>query len=106
MSYLLQIWITLQLNAPSTIRVSNLAAPGELPTWDPTIAGATTADEFDLATNSPIVEMIPFQDSLAIYTEDSIFNYLSQVTQVFLSLSSSLLQDVGCYLFAAEQSLR
>ena len=62
------------ISAPSTVRVSNLAARGQLPTWDATYAGATSGDEFDLSTNSPIVDMIPFQDSLAIYTTDSVFN--------------------------------
>ena len=57
---------------PSTVRVSNLAARGAVPSWNATYAGATTADEFDLATNSPIVDMVPFQDAMAIYTSDSI----------------------------------
>ena len=60
------------LYGPATVRVSNLAARGAVPSWDATYAGATTADEFDLATNSPIIDMVPFQDSMAIYTSDSI----------------------------------
>lgn len=59
------------IEAPNTIRVSNLAARGALPTWDPQLTGATTADEFDLATNSPIIDMVPLQGGMAIYTEDS-----------------------------------
>lgn len=58
---------------PSTLRVSNLATRGAIPNWDATYAGATNADEFDLATNSPIIDMIPFQDAMAVYTTDSIW---------------------------------
>ena len=58
--------------APGTIRVSNLAARGEMPTWDPQIAAATTADEFELATNDPVIDMIPFQDSLIVYCQNSV----------------------------------
>ena len=58
--------------APGTIRVSNLAARGVLPTWDPNLPGATTADEFDLATNEEVVDMLPFQDNLIIYCTNSI----------------------------------
>ena len=61
------------LFGPSTLRVSNLAARGAVPSWDATYAGATTGDEFDLATNSPIVDMLPFQDAMAVYTTDSIW---------------------------------
>ena len=59
--------------AQSTLRVSNLAARGAIPNWDANYAGATTGDEFDLATNSPIIDMIPFQDAMAVYTTDSIW---------------------------------
>ena len=58
--------------APGTIRVSNLAARGEMPTWDPQIAAATTADEFDLATNDQILEILPFQDRVLVYCDNSI----------------------------------
>ena len=58
--------------APGTIRVSNLAARGQMPTWDPQLAAATTADEFELATNDPVLEMIPFQNSLLIYCQNSV----------------------------------
>lgn len=58
--------------APGTIRVSNLAARGEMPTWDPQLAAATTADEFDLATNDEILEILPFQDRVLVYCDNSI----------------------------------
>lgn len=60
--------------APGTIRVSNLAAPGALPTWDPNENGATTADEFELAETDGIVDMVPFQDQLLIFTRSSVFS--------------------------------
>ena len=58
--------------APGTIRVSNLAARGEIPTWDPQAAAATTADEQDLSTNDPIVDMVPFQNRLLVYCTNSV----------------------------------
>lgn len=58
--------------APGTIRTSNLATRGELPTWDPNLAAANTADEFDLATNEEIVDMVEFQNDLYVYTRSSI----------------------------------
>ena len=71
------------IRAPGTIRVSNLAARGSLPTWNATYAGATSGDQFDLSTNSPVVDMVPFQDSLGIYTGNSF-------TQLRLTGNSSL----------------
>ena len=44
-----------------------------IPTWNATYTGATTGDEFDLATNSPIIDMLPFQDAMAVYTTDSVW---------------------------------
>lgn len=58
--------------APSTIRVSDPAAPGGFPsTWEPSLV-TTTADEFDLSTTSPILDMAELRGSMFIYAEDSI----------------------------------
>ena len=63
---------TPELNRPGSIRISTTGANGLPPsTWQP---GLTTefADEFDLATTSPIVDIVPLQGSAIIYTTDSI----------------------------------
>ena len=60
--------------APGTIRVSDLAAPGALPTWDPSGDDSTTADEFELSETDGIVDMVSFQDQLLIFTRNSIFS--------------------------------
>lgn len=58
--------------APSTIRISEPAAPGGFPsTWEPGVA-TVTADEFDLGTTSPILDMAELRGSMFIYAEDSI----------------------------------
>ena len=62
------------ISAPSTIRVSNFAANEDLPTWDPSVNSDAIAGEFALSTNSAIVDMLPFQDSMYVYTEDSVFS--------------------------------
>ena len=59
---------------PGTIRISGLAAPGDVPTWDPAGSSPTTEDEITLSETSGIVDMIPFQNKLLIYTSDSIFS--------------------------------
>ena len=60
---------------PSTIRISNVPAANALiPTW--TLSDSTVrnkASDFQLSTNSAIVDMVPFQNSMAIYTTDSIW---------------------------------
>ena len=57
-----------------TIRISNLATPGNLPTWDPTLAAATSADEFELADNGEIIDMVSLGDNLMIFTDNTIFS--------------------------------
>jgi hypothetical protein len=58
--------------APSSVRISDPAAPGGFPsTWMPSTL-TTTADEFDLSTTSPILDMAELRGSLFIYAEDSI----------------------------------
>ena len=60
--------------APGTIRISDQAAPGAIPiSWDPQANASDTADEFELADTEGIVDMVPLQNSLLIYTESSIF---------------------------------
>ena len=77
--------------APGTIRVSNLAARGEMPTWDPQLAAATTADEFDLATNDEILDLVPFQDRVFIYCDNSIHSLrLTGNTTIPVSVSQEL----------------
>ena len=47
--------------APGTIRVSNQAAPGAIPTlWDPISNSADTASEFEISETSGIVDLVPF----------------------------------------------
>ena len=60
--------------APGTIRISDRAAPGSIPTnWDPFADDSNTAEELELAETEGIVDMVPLQNSLLIYTESSIF---------------------------------
>jgi hypothetical protein len=59
-------------NMPGTIRISAQAAPGNIPSvWQP---GPTvdTADEFEISSTSPILEMRELRGNLFIYTTDSI----------------------------------
>ena len=58
--------------APGTIRVSNVAERGVLPTWDPNLAAANTAEEIDLSTNDEIIDMIPLKEELIVFCRNSI----------------------------------
>ncbi|HRV01169.1 MAG TPA: hypothetical protein P5539_05715 [Mesotoga sp.] len=59
-------------NAPSTIRISVQAAIGGFPTvWQPGLT-TDTADEFEVNTSSPIVDMLELRGNLMIYSSDSI----------------------------------
>jgi hypothetical protein len=58
--------------APGTIRISVQAAPGYIPTvWQP---GTTTdtADEFELSSTSPILEIADLRGNTFVYSSDSI----------------------------------
>lgn len=58
--------------APGTIRVSTQAATGNIPqTWEP---GTTTdtADEFELSSTSPILDMAELRGNMFVYSSDSI----------------------------------
>jgi len=58
--------------APSTIRVSVQAATGSVPSvWQPGLT-TDTADEFDLSSTSPILDMQELRGSMFIYSSDSI----------------------------------
>ena len=59
--------------APGTYRVSNQAAPGGIPTWDPLLDSADTAEDADASETSGFVDLIPFQNSLFMYSGDSVF---------------------------------
>jgi len=59
-------------NAPATIRVSTQAPTGGIPqTWQPGLT-ADTADEFELSSTSPILDMAELRGSMFIYCQDSI----------------------------------
>ena len=56
-----------------TIRTSDVAAPGEIPTnWNPFRVGVNTADEFILASTGTIQDMAELQGVLYVYTDSSI----------------------------------
>ena len=61
---------------PSTIRISNI--PVDLttpPTWTLSDSAVRNkAADFQLSTNAPIIDMIPFQGVMAVYTSDSIWH--------------------------------
>jgi len=58
--------------APSTVRVSVQAATGNIPTvWQPGIT-TDTADEFELNSTSPILDMAELRGNMFIYSSDSI----------------------------------
>jgi hypothetical protein len=58
--------------APGTIRVSVQAPTGGIPqTWQPGLT-ADTADEFELSSTSPVLDMAPLRGNMFIYTSDSI----------------------------------
>ena len=63
---------SIQRNA-GTIRVSNQAAAGALPTWDTSLGSADTSDEFELSENGEIKEMVSLGDNLMIFTNDDIY---------------------------------
>ncbi len=70
-------------NAPGTIRISVQAPTGSIPTvWQP---GTTTdtADEFELSSTSPILDMLELRGNLFVYSSDSIsIVALGNVTKV------------------------
>ena len=64
-------------NLPSTMRVSTRAAPGGFPqVWQPGLLGTTsTADEFELATSDPIVDILAIsRDQAIVYTTTTMWS--------------------------------
>ena len=63
--------LTMSQNFPGTIRLSTLAAAGDVPdTWEPLLTN--TADEFELSNTSAVQDIIPLQGQAIVYTTDSI----------------------------------
>lgn len=59
-------------SAPGTLRVSVQAATGAIPyTWAPG-STADTADEFELSSTSPILDMAELRGNMFVYSQDSI----------------------------------
>jgi len=59
-------------SAPGTIRISTQAATGGIPQiWMP---GTTTdtADEFELSSTSPVLDMLELRGNMVVYSQDSI----------------------------------
>jgi hypothetical protein len=67
-------------SAPGTIRVSVQAATGAIPTiWQPGLT-TDTADEFELSSTSPVLDMMELRGNMFVYSSDSI-NILTIGTQ-------------------------
>ncbi len=59
-------------NAPSTIRVSVQAATGAIPSiWQPGLT-TDTADEFEINSTSPILDLCELRGSMYVYSSDTI----------------------------------
>jgi len=59
-------------SAPGTVRVSTQAPTGGIPqTWEPGLT-TDTADEFELSSTSPVLDMAELRGNLFIYSSDSI----------------------------------
>ena len=59
-------------NAPGTVRVSTQAPTGGIPqTWEPGLT-TDTADEFELSSTSPVLDMAELRGNMFIYSSDSI----------------------------------
>lgn len=59
-------------NAPGTIRVSVQAPTGNIPqTWQPGLT-SDTADEFELSSTSPVLDMLDLRNNMFVYSSDSI----------------------------------
>lgn len=77
-----------------TVRVSNLAEPGQVPTsWDPFASGADTADEFELSSLGVVREMQPLQGQLLIYTSGSIHS-MSLTGNIAIPIAIGNITDV------------
>jgi len=58
--------------APGTIRISVQAATGSIPTiWQPGLT-TDTADEFELSSTSPILDMLELRGNMFVYSQEEI----------------------------------
>jgi len=58
--------------APGTIRISAQAATGNVPSvWEPGLT-TDTADEFELSSTAPVLDMAELRGSMFVYSQDSI----------------------------------
>ena len=84
-------------NAPGTIRISAQAPTGSVPNvWQP---GTTTdtADEFELSSTSPILDMLELRGNLFVYSSDSIsIVSLGNVTKVSKYSNSYGILNTDC----------
>jgi len=59
-------------NAPGTIRISVQAPTGNIPqVWQPGLT-SDTADEFELSSTSPVLDMLDLRNNMFVYSSDSI----------------------------------
>jgi hypothetical protein len=59
-------------NAPGTIRISTQAPTGNIPqVWQPGLT-TDTADEFELSSTSPVLDLLELRGSMFVYSQDSI----------------------------------
>lgn len=64
---------TIRRRMPGTIRTSDVAAPGVVPSnWNPFRNGANTADEFILSSTGKVQDLAELQGVLYVYTDNSI----------------------------------
>lgn len=60
-------------NQPGVIRISDVAAPGSIPSnWNPYSVGVSTAEEFQLSTTGIVQDIVQLQGNLFVYTNNSI----------------------------------
>jgi hypothetical protein len=84
-------------SAPGTIRVSVQAPTGNVPqVWEPGLT-TDTADEFELSSTSPVLEMLDLRGNLYVYSSDSI-NVVSvaNTTRVALYSKSYGILNTDC----------
>ena len=60
-------------NQPGVVRISDVAAPGSIPSnWNPYSVGVSTAEEFQLSTTGIVQDVVQLQGNLFVYTNNSI----------------------------------
>jgi hypothetical protein len=86
--------------APSTIRISVQAATGGFPAvWEPGLT-TDTADEFEINSTSPILDMVELKNNMYVYTEDSIhvLSISTGLTRVQPYSKSYGILNIGCVI--------